>query len=79
MQSFPADVDKKIATCGSLRTELRQFERFKYWRDSLVVLKEVFDEAELRTLSQWWWDRRKRVQWYTFWLAVLVLVLGTCY
>ncbi|KAK3994429.1 hypothetical protein QBC44DRAFT_44267 [Cladorrhinum sp. PSN332] len=79
MQSFPPDVDSKIATCGSLRTELRHIERFKFWRDRIVILKEVFDEAEPRTLSQWWWDRRKRVQWYTFWLAMLVLVLGTLF
>ncbi|KAK4173528.1 hypothetical protein QBC36DRAFT_55730 [Triangularia setosa] len=34
------------------------------------------DEAEPGTLSKWWWDRCKRVQWYTFWIAVLVLTLG---
>ncbi|KAK0736766.1 hypothetical protein B0T21DRAFT_384183 [Apiosordaria backusii] len=69
-------VDSRIATCGTLRSELRHIEKFSYWRDRLIILKEVFDEAEPSTLSQWWWDRRKRVQWYTFWIAVLVLTLG---
>jgi ABC-type Fe3+ transport system permease subunit len=40
-----------------------------------VVLKEAFDEAEPRSLSQLWFDRRVRVQWYTLWVAVLVFVL----
>jgi hypothetical protein len=26
-------------------------------------------------LYQWWYDRRRRVQWYTFWVAALVLFL----
>ena len=28
-----------------------------------------------RTINQWWNDRRNGVQWYTFWVAVLVLIL----
>jgi ABC-type Fe3+ transport system permease subunit len=40
------------------------------------MLKDVFDEAEPRSLAQLWYDRRKRVQWYTFWVAVLVFVLA---
>jgi ABC-type Fe3+ transport system permease subunit len=40
-----------------------------------VVLKEAFDEAEPRSLSQLWFDRRVRVQWYTLWVAVLVFIL----
>jgi len=54
-------------------------EKFKYWRDRLVILKEVFDEAEPKSLRQWWYGKQKRVQWYNFWLAVLVLVLGTIF
>ena len=48
---------------------------FHYFRDRLVILKQVFDATEPRTLSQWWLDDRKKVQWYTFWIAALVLVL----
>lgn len=39
------------------------------------MLKHVFDDAEPNTMSQWWYDRRKGPQWYTFWIAVVVLVL----
>jgi hypothetical protein len=50
-------------------------DNFRYWRERLCILKQVFDEAEPATLSQWWYDRRKGPQWYTFWVAVAVLVL----
>ncbi len=41
----------------------------------LVVLKQVFDEATPQTLTQWWFDRRNGVQWYTFWVAISVFCL----
>lgn len=60
-------------SCGHLKTDDRQIEKFLHWHDRLVVLKQLFDEATPRTLSQWWYDRRNGVQWYTFWVAILVL------
>lgn len=72
---LPSSVDKSVRRCGHLRANVRQIENFKFWHDRLVVLKGVFDENEPRGLSQWWYDRRKRVQWYTFWVAISVLLL----
>ncbi|RMZ71089.1 fad-type 2 [Pyrenophora seminiperda CCB06] len=69
------DVDSQLALCGHLKTDDRQIETFTYWHDRLVVLKQVFDEATPRTLSQWWHDARNGVQWYTFWVAILVVAL----
>lgn len=40
-----------------------------------MVLKQAFDEAGPRTLTQWWNDRRNPVQWYTFWIAIWVLIM----
>lgn len=69
------ELDTRAIQCGKLRSDRRQIERFRFWRDRLVTLKQVFDEAQPKTLSQWWHDRRNGVQWYTFWVAILVLVL----
>lgn len=69
------NIDKKAIRCGRLRIEDRRIKAFKFWHDRLVVLKQLFDEAEPSTISQWWCDRRRRVQWYTFWVAALVLAL----
>jgi hypothetical protein len=68
-------LDPRATQCDSLRLIDRHIDRFHFWRDRLVVLKEMFDEAEPRTLRQWWSDRRNGVQWYTFWIAGIVLVL----
>jgi hypothetical protein len=68
-------LDPCVIKCGCLRADDRQFEHFKYWRDRLVILKQVFDESRPSTLSQWWNDRRNGAQWYTFWVAILVLIL----
>lgn len=74
-QSRLFKLDPSAAKGGPLNTQNRQIEKFEYWHDRLVILKEVFDDAEPGTILQWWEDRRKRVQWYTFWVAALVLGL----
>ncbi|KAF2107815.1 hypothetical protein BDV96DRAFT_531626 [Lophiotrema nucula] len=68
-------LDMGILKCGNLKADARHIERFLHWRDRLVVLKQVFDENEPQTLGQWWYDQRRHVQWYTFWLAFLILIL----
>ncbi|KAI1750615.1 hypothetical protein F4782DRAFT_243436 [Xylaria castorea] len=68
-------VDPRVARCGHLKTDLRQIEKFQIWRDRLVMLKQVYDDAQPKSLRQWWNDRRNEVQWYMFWFAVLVLIL----
>jgi len=68
-------LDSLARECGQLKVEERQIENFEYWHDRLVILKQVFDETEPSNIKQWWHDRRKRVQWYTFWVAAVVLGL----
>ncbi|RDW76976.1 hypothetical protein BP6252_05029 [Coleophoma cylindrospora] len=68
-------LDSSAADHGDLSTEERQIDNFVFWHDRLVILKQVFDEAEPSTIRQWWCDRRRRVQWYTFWVAATVLAL----
>ncbi|KAK3291319.1 uncharacterized protein B0H64DRAFT_410347 [Chaetomium fimeti] len=70
-------IDPRLALCGTPQGEDRQIERFRFWRDRLVILKQAYDDATPQTLGQWWHDRRNGVQWYTFWVAVLVLVITT--
>ncbi|KAL2356585.1 hypothetical protein BJ546DRAFT_838594 [Cryomyces antarcticus] len=66
------DLDPQIR---GLKTASRDISSYKYWRDRLLILEESFDQSEPGNISQWWHDRRKKVQWYTFWVAILVLVL----
>lgn len=69
------NLDSEAIKCDRLKTQDRQIENFKFWHDRLVILKQFFDEAEPSSIPQWWRDRRKKVQWYTFWVAALVLIL----
>jgi hypothetical protein len=70
-------IDARILRCGNLRDIDRDINGFLFWRDRLVILKQKFDAAHPRTINQWWWDRRNGVQWYTFWVAILILILTT--
>ncbi|KAK0673143.1 hypothetical protein QBC41DRAFT_343220 [Cercophora samala] len=73
----PTALDPRLALCGTLQAHDRQIERFHFWRDRLVILKQTYDDATPSSLKQWWHDRRNGVQWYTFWVAVLVLLTTT--
>ncbi|KAK3312519.1 hypothetical protein B0H66DRAFT_570804 [Apodospora peruviana] len=65
-------LDPAILQCGTPRAHDRRFEKFAFWHDRLVMLKQAFDESSPRGLRQWWNDRRNSVQWYNFWVAIMV-------
>ncbi len=50
------------------------FGEFRYWRKRLEDLHDVFHQ-EPRNVLQLWYDRRKPLQWWTFWLAALIALL----
>ncbi|KAL8904120.1 MAG: hypothetical protein Q9171_007164 [Xanthocarpia ochracea] len=68
-------LDANLGIGTRLNSSERQIAQFKYWRDRLVLLKRTFDEAEPRTISQLYHDDRRKTQWFTFWVAVLVFVV----
>ncbi|KAJ9607224.1 hypothetical protein H2200_008296 [Cladophialophora chaetospira] len=68
-------LDGQVVQCGALRPDDRRIEKFRFWHDRLVLLKEAFDETKPSTIPQFWYDRRNGVQWHTFWVAILVLIL----
>ncbi|KAH6664904.1 hypothetical protein B0J14DRAFT_239014 [Halenospora varia] len=65
-------LDINAISCGHLKLEERQIDHFNFWHDRLVILKQFFDDSSPRTIKQWWFDDRKRVQW--FWVAILLVV-----
>ena len=50
------------------------FSEFRYWRKRLLELHDTFKEAP-RNFYQLLVDRRNPLQWWTFWIAVTLLVL----
>ena len=71
---YPDTIDLEAADLA-LGSYGRVQARFPYWHERLSIIQRNFDDAEPKGLSQWWHDRRKKVQWYTFWVAILILVL----
>lgn len=69
-----ADLDKAAGDV-ELLPWARSPEKYKYWGQRLTVIRDAYDASEPKDLGQWWHDRRRKVQWYTFWVAILVLVL----
>ncbi|KAH8652115.1 hypothetical protein BX600DRAFT_516190 [Xylariales sp. PMI_506] len=67
-------IDTGVFTCGSLGSQDRRFERFPIWHDRLVVLQQAFDGVNPHKLSQWGWDQCNDVEWYAYWIQVLVAV-----
>ncbi|KAJ4005451.1 hypothetical protein NW752_002284 [Fusarium irregulare] len=73
------EIDTRLGSCGTLQAEDRQIKDFKFWRDRLVILKQAYDEATPSSLTQIWHDNRNGVQWYTFWLVILIFIIGTIF
>jgi hypothetical protein len=66
-------IDRNAIKCSPLTTKDRQIEKFVFWHDRLVMLKQAFDEADPTTVRRMWRDRRKPVQWFNFWFAVALI------
>jgi len=58
-----------------LRAPQRNIQNFDFWRDRLIVAKDAFDTSQPSGLIQFWRDDRNRVQWWTFWIAIVVFLL----
>ncbi|KAK3360490.1 hypothetical protein B0T25DRAFT_496399 [Lasiosphaeria hispida] len=69
------NLDPAMARCGFLRSQNGRMEHFSFRHDCLVILKQAFDESIPRGLRQWWNNRRNSVEWYTFWVAILVFAM----
>jgi hypothetical protein len=60
---------------GSGEPASREFADYDYWREHLFTLHEAYQHAKPRSLKQFWQDKRDSPKWWTFWLAVLVILL----
>ena len=49
-------------------------QEFDHWRDRVKELYDIYKSPPL-DWAQLWADQRNPLQWYTFWLAVMIFVL----
>ena len=69
-------VDIEAAIESSVASEkMLDLNSYPYWHERLREVQRRYDSARPRTLRQWWFDRRNRFEWATFWTAVVVFIL----
>ena len=68
-------IDPRCGSCRHLKASERHLHDFNFWRDRIIIAKEVFDEHQPKGILQVWRDNRNPVQWWTFWIALIVFAL----
>jgi hypothetical protein len=69
-------VDIEAAIESSVASEkMLDLNSYPYWQERLREVQRRYDSARPRTLTQWWFDRRNKFEWATFWTAVVVFTL----
>jgi hypothetical protein len=68
-------VDTEILNCDRVQGEERRADAYEFWRDELLTLRDILEKPRLTSIVQFWYDRWNKVQWYTLWIAVLILCL----
>ena len=48
---------------------------YPFWQERLRHVQRVYDKTKPKRIKQWYFDRRDRVEWSTFWIAVVVFLL----
>ncbi|KAK5084258.1 hypothetical protein LTR05_005334 [Lithohypha guttulata] len=66
------DIDLEFAISEWQEKELKEYP---YWHHHLAAIQKLYDRKRPTTLRQWFFDRRDRAQWATFWVAFVVFVL----
>lgn len=66
------NADLELAMGRVARLDL---SNYPFWHRQLEVLQRTYGKKTPSGLTQWWFDRRDRVQWATFWVAFVVFIL----
>ncbi len=53
----------------------RNLDHYQYWKERLALLQQTFDRSKPDTFRQWFYDKRDSDKFYTFWFAVVAIVL----
>ncbi|KIW12906.1 hypothetical protein PV08_08093 [Exophiala spinifera] len=67
-----AEPDVEIGLVASVS---RNPQDYPHWGSHLVAIQQAFETSKPRTLKQWVHDKRDSNQFYTFWFAVIAIVL----
>lgn len=65
-------IDLELAMAKQASFDLNNY---RYWHARLAKIQTAYDRTSPKNLQQWWFDRRDRVHWATFWTAFVVFIL----
>jgi hypothetical protein len=70
------NVDIEAAIESSVASdEMLDLSKYPYWQERLSEVQKAYNAARPKTMKQWWFDRRNKFEWATFWTAVVVFIL----
>ncbi|KEQ57614.1 uncharacterized protein M437DRAFT_10888, partial [Aureobasidium melanogenum CBS 110374] len=74
-------IDREHVTAGNQPPNLnaRESNWYEHWGQRLSMAKNIFDQTEPNTLSQWWHDTRNSSRRTTFWIGVLGVILAVTF
>jgi hypothetical protein len=53
----------------------RELAKYPFWQERLGALQLAYNDSRPKRLKEWYFDRRNRNEWATFWIAVIVFFL----
>jgi hypothetical protein len=69
-----ADLEAAMKSVVDLDERL-DLRNYPFWQERLLAIQQVYDEAQPKTMKQWFFDDRNRINWATFWTAITVFIL----
>jgi hypothetical protein len=66
----PADLETAIEKSAPL-----ELDQYPVWGHRLMEVQRRYNAVKPGALRQWWYDRRNKPEWATFWVAVVVFLL----
>jgi hypothetical protein len=67
----PSDLEAGIETSAPPL----ELAKYPIWGSRLAEVQRVYDTARPGAFRQWWFDRRNKPEWATFWIAIVIFVL----
>lgn len=69
-KKYQADLEARI-----IKMDKRSLETYPVFGERLEQIQKRYDASTQRLPRQWWYDRRRRVEWATLVVAIVVFIL----
>lgn len=53
----------------------RNLDHYTIWKERLAIVQYTYNRSKPSRPRQWWFDRRNKMEWATFWVALVVFFL----